>query len=844
MSERGEGFNFNENLSKSFKLADSFRKGGVFGEKSGEEAIKANQKVTEILSSSYQVGFESEGQYNNISQYESVVKMIGISKPEGGRTPRSQENAKNALFEVGLALSQNKEVLKAATEGADELNKILPSNLHEIQPYILSVILTNGKGDVQGQELVSELVDLFKLKNRSDKNSSVYKDDYSEAYKKLTVKLDDIYDDLDSKSKIDGTEGRIETMRGYVFDINEENKNNNSTKVVTNESESVVDIVKEIDNAMVDDEIEQIDLAALRESTHSPDGGKESYRSSIEIDPVSFVDAIFNQENPYLRFTPPTEWWKKLSPEGRYLIKIEQKLAVGAEVKGKIKDMSFEDARKNAVYAFPSTELKMILEMPGVTEAMQFFVRENFEIYNEDGRKLLRLKQCKIEDYNNFPLKNNEQRSDFGRDNQGYVRNIKDGSYVIDPKVARNLGDIGSGFGFEEYKEEMYRKMALKKIYPNRVNEIDNDCKGFYNNLLQTYIDNRRRSDPKIKNKTNPELETEWIKINALEEKRAVATAWNFLFVGNIVESADVYRQLKPTQINSDKLRTAMMPLEKFLQKMKVKKTRLDGSEEFFGGSIALWAGDMLSGENPESSSAFRKKLLYAANNDRRGLTFDEAKWRLFPKRTMCSFVDSYKVNVNGRNMSMSQALIEGGDINIKGDDADVFVDLRDTWDAIIDLNPSFIGKSREFDARDLTKWVSPTLKGLGVIKGIDRIPLDDGTFGYMDFVDRPETYAWTIANCYKLEGDLDVPILNRKALGANKENYDFKVKEVLRDLKVSAEITVGVQEILNAKGWNGSKQILKDAQWRAAGQESKRLKEEKEERKRIEKERKRRNSN
>lgn len=228
---------FNENLSKSFKLVDSFRRGEVFGEKSGEETIKANQKVTEILNSSFQVGFESEGQYNNISQYESVAKMIEISKPEGGRTPRAQENAKNSLFEVGLALSQNKEVLKAATEGTDQLNKILPSNLHEIQPYILSVILTNGKDDVQGQGLVSELVDLFKLKNRADRNPSVYKDDYSEAYKKITVKLDDIYDDLDSKSRIDGTEGRIETMRGYVFDINEENNSSDMTEKMVKATE-------------------------------------------------------------------------------------------------------------------------------------------------------------------------------------------------------------------------------------------------------------------------------------------------------------------------------------------------------------------------------------------------------------------------------------------------------------------------------------------------------------------------------------------------------------------------------------------------------------------------------
>jgi hypothetical protein len=185
MPERGpEGISFSENLSKSFKLAESFRKSGVLGEKKDEESkIKANQEVTQIFGSTFP------------GQYESVRQMVEFSKDKG-KSEAVNKNAETALFEVGLALSQNKEILKAATEGEETLNKLLPSNLQEVQPYILSVILTKGKDDEEGQQRVTELVDLFKLKKKADERPDFYEGDFKAASKSLFDKLYDKREDF------------------------------------------------------------------------------------------------------------------------------------------------------------------------------------------------------------------------------------------------------------------------------------------------------------------------------------------------------------------------------------------------------------------------------------------------------------------------------------------------------------------------------------------------------------------------------------------------------------------------------------------------------------------------
>jgi len=846
---------FNENLSKSFKLADSFRRGEVFGEKSGEEAIKANQKVTEILNSSFQVGFESEGQYNNISQYESVANMIYISKPEGGRTPRSQENAKNALFEVGLALSQNKEVLKAATEGTDELNKILPSNLHEIQPYILSVILTNGKDDVQGQELVSELVDLFKLKNRTDRNPSVYKDDYSQTYKKITVKLDDIYDDLDSKSRIDGTEGRIETMRGYVFDINEENNSSDMTEKMVEAAGKIIEGTDETEDEE-DEGYNSLNPGKVYDNLKNADSNERV--SPYEVTKDYFVKMLFDYESPRLFPATPSEWFKRLPEIEQYKLKLQQRLVEGVGYKLGTKDISPEKARENKIYNFSTQELKLIYEMPGVEDSMESFVNDLFEFYSEDGKEFLRIKQCKEENLYSIPFSDSDlekrkklekkgkmtdkQFSDYlymvdKNDPNHYVKRRKDNCFVIDPLTNIRLGNattetkigdkVYEGGSFENYREEMYLKMAMKRLNPEMSDDyINNNWDIWHKNQLKNSVDNYHQQQNELKIKqieqakkgirfkqkrelTDAEVEYKWLVDNALEEKRAVATAWNFLFVGNIVESADVYRQLKPTQVTTDKIRTMMMPLEKFLQKIGIHEESITGKEEGFGGSLSLWVRKRFEEEESEGRHDLRDKLRYAESHNRSEMTPEQRMWRIMPKRVMWSFVDDYKVKTNEGQMTMSKALIEREKIKFIPNDLDVFVDTRDTWDEVMTIMAPLIGKGDVDLIKKPEQYISAVHKLQGVVTNINK---NDKVYNL--FTKNPEYYAWLVANSVGLETNLDIPILKRSALDKD-THYFVNVQNIADNLSLDEEQTRVFNKILNAEGYGSSKFAIMNAESR-----------------------------
>ena len=569
-----------------------------------------------------------------------------------------------------------------------------------------------------------------------------------------------------------------------------------------------------------EDEV-KVDERTIRENRSG--GGKE-YRSPYEVTPESFVDSLFNYEPPRLYFTPPPEWVRKLSPEQQYLLKIQQKLAVGAATKLGVKDIDAAKARQNEVYNLPTMELKLLYEMPHMKEAMETFVKDLFEFYEEDGRKFLRMKLQKNQD--------------------GSLKKNENGGYILDPSVAKKTGDIGTDNSFENYREEMFLKMALRKLYPDKIADINGDnWKVFYKKTIGDYI-NISREDVRNKKKTDAELEYEWRVQNALEEKRAVATAWNLLFVGNIVESADIYRNLKPTQINSDKIRTMMMPLEKFLYKLSIRKGKIAGDEELFGGNLTLWAKRRFE----EQGSEFANKLIYAADHDRTQMTNEQAQWRLFPKRVMCSFNDMYLVDVENKRtgikdkMTLSEALMAGEKIIFKDDDADVFVSLRDTWDEIISVTPFLIGKAEYSPIQQPDKFTSTVEKMKGLVTGIERIKLTDEearkkkekldrerkeykswepNFGYEKFVDNPETYAWMIANAVGLEINLDVPILNRSALKADRDTYNDYVNNLVRLLDLRPEQSSEIKRILNARSWLSARSAIADAERRSAARES-----------------------
>lgn len=211
-----------EVLSRGFLLAEQFRKSGVLGEKKDDnERDKANEEVRRILNTSFVVGKVAETQVQPIIDFNSVSNMVNIARNEG-LSDFLRQRANNALYETGLALSLDKTVFKAATEG--NLDEVVPSNLHGIEPYILSSYLTTGRDDKDGQELVKELVNVFRLKKRADSDPGYFKKDFEEKTKDLFGKLLDKYDESTGEDESNGNVGRWETMMGYIKGIDDKTK--------------------------------------------------------------------------------------------------------------------------------------------------------------------------------------------------------------------------------------------------------------------------------------------------------------------------------------------------------------------------------------------------------------------------------------------------------------------------------------------------------------------------------------------------------------------------------------------------------------------------------------------
>ena len=168
-----------------------------------------------------------------------------------------------------------------------------------------------------------------------------------------------------------------------------------------------------------------------------------------------------------------------------------------------------------------------------------------------------------------------------------------------------------------------------------------------------------------------------------LETRSAVGAAWNFLYVGNLIESADVDRQLKPTELCSDKIRTMIHPLQKALGKWgvykegKEKLEGVTGEEEPMGGDIASWVKYHLELGEIRGDSSFRNKLI-------------NGEIKPFPKRTLCSIAELFvveKKTSDGKvekttmaEMIMRREKIQLGSYDL-GNDLDIFSDYRDIMD-------------------------------------------------------------------------------------------------------------------------------------------------------------------
>lgn len=231
--------NFNsEALTKGFALSESFRKGGVLGEKTDDnEKDRANEEARKIINSSFVVPKVAETQINPVIEFNSVSNMIAIAS-DTGKADFLRQRARDALNNIGLALSLRSDVFEAATKGVDELNKVIPSCLHGIHEHVLLHDLSDGEDDHEGISFVRELVDVFKSKKMADDYPGLYKDIFEEKSKILHAKLYRKVMDASSEDEKNGNVYRWSTLLIYVTGIDERSA---KTAVLPNEGKSRVD---------------------------------------------------------------------------------------------------------------------------------------------------------------------------------------------------------------------------------------------------------------------------------------------------------------------------------------------------------------------------------------------------------------------------------------------------------------------------------------------------------------------------------------------------------------------------------------------------------------------------
>ena len=503
--------------------------------------------------------------------------------------------------------------------------------------------------------------------------------------------------------------------------------------------------------------------------------GKE-YTNPYVVPYYNYVDSIFDYNDPRLYFTPPPEWVEVLPEEKQLILKVAQKLARGIMTKLATKDIDFVKPRQNEVYNFPMAEFKLLYEkLPGFREGMEAMIQELMVIGKEDGCMFLRIKD--------------------------------------DPEtLLHKLGD------FETYKKCLYRRLALKNNFGIDVSltrddgtsktmaEIKAEIDGHIKPLVDAFKrENKPRLDyynqllshgysPEMAKKmggwSEIEAERQWEYKNTYVYKEGVALATDFVGVSMVFESADWKRNLKPSQITADKVRTMMMPLEKFLQKSGFVSAKDPEFSEAFGGDV----GTVLEEMARIKGDVIKNKLLEAAYGDRSTMRPEVAKWRVFPKRQFCSFFDMYIVNqsydsngkaISGSGKTLAEAAMAGERVIFPegNEDLDIFVNFRDIWDEVLTVTPFVIGKG-EF--KGVPKLSAPGVKEGGVVRDVKKIRKADGTgFINLPFVDYPEYYAWLLGNAIGLETSLDIPMLNQEVLGSNVYNYDLKVNTAAYALKL-----------------------------------------------------------
>ncbi|HCU21760.1 MAG TPA: hypothetical protein DF698_02485 [Candidatus Atribacteria bacterium] len=279
------------------------------------------------------------------------------------------------------------------------------------------------------------------------------------------------------------------------------------------------------------------------------------------------------------------------------------------------------------------------------------------------------------------------------------------------------------------------------------------------------------------------------------DARGAVAVAWNFLYISNVFESADTKREIGGDCANifGEQIRAMMHPLSKARQKFigkdanKRKEEGSHGTEEGWGGNVGAWFADMVTWT--DTSAQFVDKL-------------EDGTMKPFPKRIGASMVEMMTIKIededkkmDGAEMSLAQALIDGKKVNFNRADSNLFGNYGDKWDTFFKYYNYSTGKNLIQWGKNLNEWTNDLSDILAKIKDI-KTPGMDKIQMFQD-LDTPEAIGWIMLNSVGIMRSPDL-MLNIP----NQYDYDAFIDVILRQPRLVPEKANRdkIKHMLNAK--------------------------------------------
>jgi hypothetical protein len=236
-----------------------------------------------------------------------------------------------------------------------------------------------------------------------------------------------------------------------------------------------------------------------------------------------------------------------------------------------------------------------------------------------------------------------------------------------------------------------------------------------------------------------------------IDAKRAVAVAYNLLYIGDAIESADKGKNAGDFVTFNPSARVFYHPADQARGKWGIVKEGEEeqvGFDEDWGGNIGDWTIS-----RREVDQNFRENLT-------RRQEIPPFTKLPFPETMMISLYEFIKINDDqGEEISLAQALLDGLDLeslNLEGLDPDVFATWRDsarTVHAFYKFLTNEGPQNNDFDFTDLRGTLSK------LTNPKSKLPLQEV---YSD----PEYIAWCILGYYGLDLSTSTPLVSLHSLG------------------------------------------------------------------------------